>query len=215
MENLPAHEIVYRAIRDKILFGDLAPGQAVTIQGLVDELGVSMTPVREAIRRLSAEGALEFQGNRRVSVPEMGEKRFAELVFARLSIEPKLAELASIAMAGTGVEELKAIDLKLDNAIDSGDVQGYMRQNHRFHFTLYAQANSRVLMPIAVTLWLRFGPLSRIICGKYGTGNIEDRHKEAMDLLARQDHQGVGQAVRRDIEQGFEIVRSGFGWSSI
>ena len=66
---LPAHELVYRDIRDQILFGEFEPGQPVTIQGLTDALGVGMTPVREALRRLTAEGALEFLGNRRIAVP--------------------------------------------------------------------------------------------------------------------------------------------------
>ena len=66
---LPAHEMTYRALKELLLFGEIAPGQAVTIQGLVARLEVGMTPVREALRRLISEGALEFQGNRRVSVP--------------------------------------------------------------------------------------------------------------------------------------------------
>ena len=66
---LPAHEVVYRDLRDLVLFGDLAPGEPVTIQGLVTRLGVGMTPVREALRRLTAEGALESLGNRRIQVP--------------------------------------------------------------------------------------------------------------------------------------------------
>ena len=64
---LPAHEMTYRALKELLLFGEIAPGQAVTIQGLVARLDVGMTPVREALRRLISEGALEFQGNRRVS----------------------------------------------------------------------------------------------------------------------------------------------------
>ena len=62
----PEHQAIYHQIRDLILFGILVPGQAVTIQGLVDLIGAGMTPVREAIRRLTAEGALEIGGNRRV-----------------------------------------------------------------------------------------------------------------------------------------------------
>lgn len=68
----PAHQQVYGRLRAKVLFGDLAPGQPVTIKGLVDDLGAGMTPVREALRRLTAEGALEFQGNRRICVPVLG-----------------------------------------------------------------------------------------------------------------------------------------------
>ena len=68
---IPSHEVTYARLRDMILFGHLAPGAPVTIQGLITELDAGMTPVREAIRRLTAEGALVLHDNRRVSVPRM------------------------------------------------------------------------------------------------------------------------------------------------
>ncbi|MDQ7081090.1 MAG: GntR family transcriptional regulator [Paracoccaceae bacterium] len=213
LNNPPAHEIVYRQIRDKILFGDLTPGQAVTIQGLVAECGVSMTPVREAIRRLTAEGALEFQGNRRVCVPRMTEARFAELTFARDMIEPKLAEMAAKKASAQDIDTLRAIDDALNAAIDLGDVKGYMRENHRFHFTLYGLAGSNILLPITETLWLRFGPLYRIISGKYGTESLIDRHDEAIHALRAGNATLCADAIRADIAQGFAIVRENFGWA--
>ncbi len=213
LNNPPAHEIVYRQIRDKILFGDLTPGQAVTIQGLVAECGVSMTPVREAIRRLTAEGALEFQGNRRVCVPRMTEARFAELTFARDMIEPKLAEMAAEKATVQDIDALRGIDDALNAAIDLGDVKGYMRENHRFHFYLYALADSNILLPITETLWLRFGPLYRIISGKYGTESLIDRHDEAIHALRAGNAALCAEAIRADIAQGFAIVRENFGWT--
>ena len=87
---LPAHEMTYRALKELLLFGEIAPGQAVTIQGLVARLEVGMTPVREALRRLISEGALEFQGNRRVSVPVLTPENLSELKFARAMIEREL-----------------------------------------------------------------------------------------------------------------------------
>ncbi|MCP5086746.1 MAG: GntR family transcriptional regulator [Rhodobacteraceae bacterium] len=211
--NLPAHEVVYRKIRDKVLFGKLKPGQAVTIQGLVDEIQVSMTPVREAIRRLTAEGALVNQGNRRVSVPQMGAGRFAELVFARQSIEPELARLAARVIKDKEIDELAGIDQRVNAAMDAGDVSGYMQENHSFHFTLYAHADSEILLPLAETLWLRYGPLYRIICGKYGTGSMVDQHEETLQALRDRDADAAAQAILNDIEQGFEIVRTDYGWS--
>lgn len=214
-EKLPAHETVYRALRDRILFGDFAPGQAITIHGLVDDLKVSMTPVREAIRRLTAEGALELKDNRRVSVPVVGPQKFAELAFARLSIEPKLAEIAAENTDTDTIKALAAIDQTIDDAIQAGDVQAYMQANYRFHFTLYERANSQILTPIAQTLWLRYGPLSRIICGRYGTSNLEDQHEEALEALRAKNPEGVGQAIRVDIEQGISIVQASFDESAI
>ena len=212
-EKLPAHERVYRRLHDKILYGDFAPGQAVTIQGLVEELDVSMTPVREAIRRLTAEGALEFQGNRRVSVPVIDARSFSELTHARLAIEPELADIASQNIAPADIRNLRKIDDTLNVAIDQGDVKNYMRHNHSFHFALYGRAQSTILLPIAETLWLRFGPLYRIISGKYGTSNLVDQHDEAIIALEAGDGKATAKAIRRDIEQGFEIVRASFQWA--
>jgi len=214
-EKTPAHETVYRDLRDRILFGDLAPGQAVTIQGLVADLQVSMTPVREAIRRLTAEGALKFKDNRRVSVPVLDPARFNELAFARLAVEPQLAEMAAQKIDKAGISALGRIDDRVDDAIRTGDVHGYMQANYMFHFTLYGHAESHVLLPIAQSLWLRYGPLSRIICGRYGTSNLKDRHEEALALLAVGDAKGVAEAIRNDIRDGFDIVHASFEDSAI
>jgi len=64
LRKIPTHEVTYGRLRDMVLFGQLEPGQPVTIQGLIRDLEAGMTPVREAIRRLTAEGALTLQGNR-------------------------------------------------------------------------------------------------------------------------------------------------------
>src|SRR6056297_1651461 len=118
---LPAHEVIYRQLRALVLFGDLAPGQAVTIQGLTDRLGAGMTPVREAIRRLTAEGALEFQGNRRVCVPFLSAENISELILARQWLDPHLALRATERAAPDDLTELEQLDEALDAAIARGD----------------------------------------------------------------------------------------------
>src|SRR6056297_3758135 len=122
---LPAHELIYRQLRALVLFGDLAPGQAVTIQGLTDRLGAGMTPVREAIRRLTAEGALEFQGNRRVCVPFLTADHVSELILARQWLDPRLALRATERAAADDLDHLERLDTDLDTAITRGDLRGY------------------------------------------------------------------------------------------
>ena len=203
----PAHERVYRRLRDMILFGDLAPGQPVTIQGLVARFGVSMTPVREAIRRLTAEGALEFRGNRRVSVPVLDAASFEELALARTAIEPRLVEMAARRAGPSDIAALRRADDALNAAIALGDAKAYMRHNHAFHFALYRLAEAAILLQLAETLWLRFGPLYRVISGRYGTARLIDKHDEALQALARGDAAAAQRAIRDDIEQGFALVR--------
>ncbi len=198
----PVHEQVYQRLRRLILFGDLAPGQAVTIQGLTESLGVGMTPVREAIRRLISEGALRFQGNRRVSVPVLTKSDVIEMIYIRKTIESELCRRASGNLTSATIDELSRIDLALDDAISSGDVPGYLRNNYVFHFLLYDLAKAPVMAEMTDRLWLRFGPSLRVVCGRFGTQNLPDLHKEILQALRRGDADAAAAAMALDVEQG-------------
>ncbi|MES2143901.1 MAG: GntR family transcriptional regulator, partial [Pseudomonadota bacterium] len=139
---IPSHEVTYARLRDMILFGHLAPGAPVTIQGLIGDLGAGMTPVREAIRRLTAEGALLPQGNRRVAVPQLTSALLDQVAFARLTIEPRLAELAAGNLTPGLIDRLQAIDNAVDRAIRSGNIPAYLEANHAFHFALYEASDA-------------------------------------------------------------------------
>jgi DNA-binding GntR family transcriptional regulator len=208
---LPEHLGVYQRIRNLILFGTLVPGQAVTIQGLADLIGAGMTPVREAIRRLTAEGALEAGGNRRVSVPEITRRKLEEISFVRLSIEPKLAELAAARMTDACLSELHDFDQSVNNAIANGDIERYLEFNYRFHFRLYDQAGAHILRNIAASQWLQVGPSLRIVCGRYGTANLPDKHSEALAALREGDAAHAAAAIADDIRQGLGQVRLTLG----
>ncbi len=208
---LPDHEKVYRRLREMILFGELSPGQAVTIQGLVETLGVGMTPVREAIRRLTSQRALVFQGNRRVTVPVLDAGQAAELAFVRLAVEPQLARLAVKNMDEAAIERLAEIDTALNQAIAKGDVRGYLEHNYRFHATLYALSNAQVLLSIADMLWLMVGPSLRVVLGRYGTANLPDKHAEALQAMRAGDAEAVARAIKDDISQGIDLVGQPIG----
>ncbi len=202
----PAHEQVYHTLRSQILFGEMVPGQPVTIQGLTESLGVGMTPVREAIRRLISDGALIFQGNRRVSVPVLSHDDIEQMIYARKAIESELSMRATSRMSAADVDELELVDKRLDDAIAAGDVEGYLRRNYAFHAALYAHAGAPVLDDLAERLWLRFGPSLRIVCGRFGTQSLPDRHKEIISALRSGDAKSVAQAMAQDVEQGMELM---------
>jgi DNA-binding GntR family transcriptional regulator len=204
---LPAHEMIYRQLRDLILFGDLAPGQAVTIQGLADRLDAGMTPVREAIRRLIAEGALEFQGNRRVSVPLLSAGNISELILARQWVDPHLTLRATERAKLEDLDELSELDKALDAAIRQGDLRAYLELNYRFHSRIYAIADAPILADLANGLWLRFGPSLRVVCGRMGTQNLPDKHKDMLDAMHARDAEAAARAIREDVIQGMEQVR--------
>lgn len=208
---MPAHEAVYQKLRAQILFGELAPGQAVTIQGLTESLGAGMTPVREAIRRLISDGALVFQGNRRVSVPLLRSEDIDELGYVRKSIESELARRAATRVTAAQIDQLEEIDLTLDRAIHAGDVAGYLVQNYSFHSVLYGYADAPIMAELADRLWLRFGPSLRVVCGRFGTQSFPDRHKDIIEAMRRNEPEKVALAMEKDVEQGMEQVSQGVG----
>lgn len=203
---LPDHERAHRGLRDMVLYGELAPGQPVTIQGLVEALGLGMTPVREAIRRLTSQGALVFKGNRRVEVPEMTLAQYGELAFARRAVEPELARRAVEKLTDMHIDMLEAEDRAVDDAIERGDVRGYLMHNHQFHARLYALSGAEVLLGISEMLWLRSGPSLRVMLGRHGTANLPDMHREAIAAMRARDAEGVAAAILGDIEQGIASV---------
>lgn len=204
---IPSHEVTYAQLRDMILFGRLAPGQPVTIQGLITDLGAGMTPVREAIRRLTAEGALLPQGNRRVAVPELSAEMLDQVAFARLAIEPKLAELAGAKVTSAQIDRLEAIDAAVNRAIDAGKLSDYLAANHAFHFALYEAAEAPVLLDLARSLWLRAGPSLRAVLDQYGRDAAPDLHREAIAAMRAGDSKALAFAIECDIQQGVDHVR--------
>ena len=205
---IPTHEITYARLRDMILFGLLEPGAPVTIQGLINDLGAGMTPVREALRRLAAEGALLPQGNRRVTVPRVNLALLDQIAFARLTIEPHLAELAAAHLTPTLIAQLEALDAQVDAAIRAGDITAYLQSNHAFHFALYEASNAPVLVDMARSLWLRFGPSLRIVVARGGALALPDQHGLALSAMREGDGAGLARALRDDILQGVDQVRT-------
>lgn len=203
----PEHETIYQQVKEMILFGEVAPGQALTIHGLADSIGTGVTPAREAIRRLTAEGALITRENRRIEVPEMTPHRLQQIELVRQTVEPALAQTAVENCKDNNIKELERLDGLVDTAINEGDIRGYLEANYHFHFHLYRLADAQILQRIAETLWLRIGPSLRVVCGRYGTANLVDHHRAAIAALRNGDAAATKDAIAEDIRQGMDFVR--------
>lgn len=208
---LPEHEAIYKKIRNMILFGEVLPGQGVTILGLKETVDAGVTPVREAIRRLTAEGALESLGNRRVCVPQLSADRIDEIYFARFAIEPKMAEMAARRITDDDIARLETLDARVDKAIETGNVEAYLESNFRFHFALYDMAGTPILRKIATSLWLQFGPSHRVVSGRFGTSNLPDMHSETLAALRQRDPEAAARAIEQDLQQGLDLMRQALG----
>jgi DNA-binding GntR family transcriptional regulator len=202
----PVHDQVYAALRNALIGGRLVPGRGVTLRGLAGELGVSPMPVREAIRRLAAERALDVRANRRVYVPSMTPERCAEILACRLMLEPAAAARALPFIDAARLAAIEAHDEAVETALTGGDVEAYMAANRAFHFAIYTAAPTQVLRPLIESLWLQFGPFMRTVYGRLGTANLVDHHVRAIAAIRARDAAGLADALADDIRAGMALI---------
>src|SRR5579863_763009 len=114
------HASVYEELRARFITGKITPGVGLSTRGLAVELGVSQMPVRDALSRLAAEGAVIIRSKRRIEVPPMSEERFTDLLACRLLLEPEAATLALPHISPARLKRLAEIDAELDAAMERG-----------------------------------------------------------------------------------------------
>ena len=161
--NASAHERLYRSLRQQVLHGEMDPGQSLTLRGLGKTYGVSMTPAREAVRRLVAEGALTLSSSGRISTPELTPERIEELAAIRALLEPEMAARALPRAHFALIERLTAINQLNMEAALKGDAVTYVRTNLEFHRTLYLRAQTPAMLAMCETVWLQLGPTMRAV----------------------------------------------------
>jgi DNA-binding GntR family transcriptional regulator len=201
-----AHDRVYRALRTRIMHGDVSPGQAMTLRGVGKEFGVSMTPAREAIRRLVSEGALFLSASGRVSTPELSNERIEELSAIRALLEPELSARALPRAHLALIDRLEVINASIAQAIARRDGVGYIRTNLEFHRTLYLRAQAPAMLALAETVWLQLGPTMRALYGRLNRTDAPHYHRLILSALKAGDEPGLRLAVRADVTNGLRLL---------
>ena len=200
------HASIYEELRRRMITGKIVPGVGLSTRGLALEMGVSQMPVRDALSRLAAEGAVEIRSKRKIEVPAMNADRFTDLLECRLMLEPQAAILALPHITPARLKQLREIDAAIDAAMEHGDVVAYMEGNFDFHFSLYRANERPTLNRLIEALWLQFGPFMRVVYGRFGTANLVDQHRIALDAIEARDAAALERAIASDIADGMGLI---------
>ncbi|WP_245667504.1 GntR family transcriptional regulator [Neptunicoccus sediminis] len=195
-------ESVYARLRHAIMVGTIEPGTNLTMRGLAEAMGLSPTPVREAVRRLSSENAIEILPNRRMAIPEMTLGRFEELVALRVTLEVHAAERSLPYISDYVIEKLKEIDEAMDEALREENLDKLTILNQRFHRMLYSVNPNQVCVPAIESVWLQLGPFQRQVVKRVKEFYKIDRHKEILTALRARDVAALMNATESDIREG-------------
>ena len=208
IERATVHDRVYTQLRDLLMRGRFQPGQPLTIIELAEAFGTSAQPVRDAIRQLVAEKALEALPNRSARVPVLDADRLEDMRRVRRTVEGLAAELGAARAPPGDIARLVEIVERETRADDENRTETSVQQNRDFHFTLYRLSGSAALPPIIESLWLQIGPYIRqsaeIFDARQGRG--AEYHFHALDALRARNPGAVRRAIEDDIDRFFALL---------
>ena len=198
------YDTIYRSLRSKIMYGEIEPGKTLTIRGLATEFSVSMTPIRDATRRLVAEGALSMSTTGRISAPKMSEKRLRELLSLRLLLEPELCLRAIPRIHAALIGRLSTINKAIEVMIEAEDPNGYLKRNIELHKTIYLRAQAPTMLAVLETVLLQLGPTMKSVLNKNMQSLTIENHTNIISALSSGNFEKLIKFIRADITFDFE-----------
>ncbi|RFO98821.1 GntR family transcriptional regulator [Rhodoferax lacus] len=201
-------DTVYQTLRQWITVGRFLPGERLKIRNVAADLGVGQMPVRAALQRLAAEGALLNVPNAGVTLPVLSTPEFDDLLQMRMLLEGEAAERGSLRLDAAQTATLRALCERMAQALEKGDATDYLAANEDFHVLLYRAAGSPLLFELIDKLWLKAGPISnQLFDTPEPLACLNDAHSDVMRALERRDSAAVRRAIERDIFVAGQFLR--------
>ena len=197
-------EAVYQALTGRILDGTMEPGSTVNQEALAASLGVSITPVREALRRLESDRLVVVERNRTVTVSPLSAHEVQELYAVRLQLDPFAAGLAA-AMASS--EEVSRI-VALAHRPPEPTARGRLVANREFHRAIYRASGNATLAELLDRLWDQTDRYRMIAVQTVGIGRtIEREHQEIAAAIAERNGRLASELMRAHVEATLRVVK--------
>ncbi|RUR32671.1 GntR family transcriptional regulator [Vreelandella nanhaiensis] len=203
---------VYLDLKKLLLSGAIAPGEKVTLRGLAESIGTSPMPVRDAVRRLVSERALEMLPNRTLCVPTPSLAQFREIVAIRCSLEGLATEAAAVKLPSAALAEIYGAKDRYE-AIARAEVvstEDMVEANRELHFTLYSESGMPVLVSIIEGLWVQVAPVFSLSMSTKvrEVENMESfhHHLRLVAALECRDAAAARDAVVADIQDAAHFI---------
>jgi DNA-binding GntR family transcriptional regulator len=197
IEFKPLSQIVFERLHLDILRNRLKPGDPLHQEEITERLGVSRTPVREAIQRLQAEGLVTFIPRRGAVVSTIPHKRIEEIYDIRGRLEAYAAGLAVVNITPQELAKLKKLVLEMEKINPETDLEQALEKNREFHYMIYSAAKNETLVELIGQLWKHIQRLrSFYLLTLNGYKESTAEHQMILNALAAKDREGVEEIMR-------------------
>lgn len=198
-------DVAYEKIANAIISGAFKPGEKLTIRNLADRLETSSTPVRDAVKRLLLEGALEQRAARDIRVPIITSDRYREIADIRLELEGLAAARAAERRTDADIVALKNNITDNEAAMKAEKWERCIVLNKQFHFALAETANMPILSSHLDGLWLQIGPpISSFYA--HGGRDMIDHHYGVFEAIKAQKPADARKHIVRDIASSVDHI---------
>jgi DNA-binding GntR family transcriptional regulator len=200
-DNLTAR--VYQELRLALMEGRFRPGHRFKIRELAEAMGVSETPIREALMQLVHARALDMQASRSIEVAHLSAAQYQELRSIRMLLEGLAAERATSRISKADIASLRKYHQLLVAAERGGRWREAVQVNWQFHHTLYKAADAPELLDMIEMIWLRNGPMLNMLY-PHATPTYPGRHQHlnVIDGLVARNPEAVKQSIQADLLEG-------------
>ncbi|MBR3755699.1 MAG: GntR family transcriptional regulator [Firmicutes bacterium] len=203
----PLREIVYEQLKRQILTGEITPGTRMMEVDLADEMGVSRTPVREAIRKLEKEGLVTIEPRRGAYASDISVKDMVDTMEVREHLESLAASLAAETMTDEQREELEYIADEYTKAIHNNNMEDMIHYDELFHKGIVKASGNKTLIQISESvqeLALRFRYLYYDDLSRYGSMPME--HKQILDAIENSDPEAAKECAKNHVKRLKDFV---------
>jgi DNA-binding GntR family transcriptional regulator len=196
---------VYDILKEMIADQRFAPGSYINVEKLTQELGVSRTPVWEAIRRLEQEGILLHSPHKGVRVRELTRKMALGLYEVRETVEGLAARLAAERVTPETIQQMEDCLLEQEKVVKDEDPIGYSKTDHRFHLLIYQACGNELLQEILASLRYKALPLAFKLSPHFG--EFLDFHRKILHAFRHKDGEAAEKAMRQHNRRMIKIIQ--------
>ena len=187
-EYLPLRDVVFNTLRQAIITGEFAPGERLMEISLANRLGVSRTPVREAIRKLELEGLVIMIPRKGAQVARITEKNLRDVIEIRTVLEEFAAVLACERIDQAVLHDLRQAHEDFIRSVENGDILDIVDKEETFHYTIFRATNNDRLISIINNLREQFYRYRmEYVKDIRQRSNLVEEHRELLDAISSRD----------------------------
>ncbi len=208
-EYIPLRDIVFKTLREAIITGELKPGEHLMEIKLANEMGVSRTPVREAIKKLEQEGMVVMTARKGAEVASINAKDLKEVLEIRRALESLACQLACQHMTEEDIKVLESINDEVKQAIVENNPEKIAHLDVKFHaYILEMSKNSRLITEVSHLKEHVYRYRREYIEDLKNKNTITDEHAKIIADIARQNEKGVKKDIEHHIETQEKYILS-------